>query len=135
MNMAALTLEDILEEIVGEIDDEHDQNFPGVRVMPGNRYLMEGTVTIRDLKREFDWNLPDEEYSTIAGLVVYESKTVPQVGQSFMFHGYRFDVVRRQRNQITLLRVVPPIKEEEGAENNSAQSNQPDGEAKPQESA
>ncbi len=65
-------------------------------------------MTIRDLNREFDWRLPDEEASTIAGLVIHEAQRIPEVGQSFAFHGFRFDIMRRQRNQILLLRVVPP---------------------------
>ena len=102
-----VTLEDILEEIVGEIDDEHDVSVPGVKNKPNGSYLVDGPVTIRDLKREFEWRLTSEDYSTVAGLVLHESKTLPEVGQSFTFFGFRFDIVRRKGNQVTLLRVKP----------------------------
>ncbi len=112
--MGIVTLEDILEEIVGEIDDEHDHAVTGVREQKNNSYVVDGTVTIRDLNREYDWGLPDEDYSTIAGLVLYESQTIPNIGQSFIFHGFRFDILRRQRNQITKIRIRPvPETEEE----------------------
>lgn len=107
--MGVVTLEDILEDIVGDIDDEHDMSVPGVKKQTNGTYLANGTVTIRDLKREFEWDLPDEKYATIAGLVLYEAQKLPDVGQSFMFHGFKFDVVRRHRNQITLVRVTPPV--------------------------
>lgn len=110
--MGVVTLEDILEEIVGDIADEHDIAVAGVRWQPGGTYLIDGTVTIRDLNREFDWNLEDEEYSTIAGLVIHEAKCIPNVGQSFTFYDFRFDVIRKHRNQLTLIRVTPPPKED-----------------------
>jgi Mg2+/Co2+ transporter CorB len=104
-----VTLEDILEEIVGEIDDEHDITVPGVRPQSDGTYFVDGTVTIRDLNREFEWQLPDEHYVTVAGLILHESQMVPEIGQSFAFYEYRFKIVKRVRNQLTLISVRPPV--------------------------
>ncbi len=102
-----VTLEDILEEIVGDITDEHDVAMPGVRRQPDGSINVDGAVSIRDLNRVMDWNLPDEEATTIAGLVIHEARSIPEVGQSFTFHGFRFRVLRRARNRITALRIQP----------------------------
>ncbi len=103
-----VTLEDILEEIVGDIADEHDVTVSGLRPEADGSVLVEGTVTIRDLNRQFDWDLPDEEAATVAGLVMHEARDIPKAGQTFAIHGFTFEVLRRQRNQITALRVRPP---------------------------
>jgi Mg2+/Co2+ transporter CorB len=102
-----ITLEDILEEIVGDITDEHDVQVPGVRKQPDGSVNVDGAVPIRDLNRVMDWNLPDDEATTIAGLVIHEARSIPEVGQSFTFHGFRFRVLRRARNRITALRIQP----------------------------
>jgi len=113
--MGLVTLEDILEEIVGDIKDEHDIAVQGVRPQPDGSVNVDGTVPIRDLNRAMNWDLPDEEAVTIAGLVIHEAQAIPEPGQRFAFHGYRFQVLRRQRNQITALRVDRvPTAEEEG---------------------
>lgn len=96
-----ITLEDILEEIVGAIHDEHDVQVQGVRPQPDGSVNVDGWVPIRDLNRATGWDLPDEEAVTVAGLVIHEARTIPEPGQSFVFHGYRFNVLRRQRNQVT----------------------------------
>jgi Mg2+/Co2+ transporter CorB len=108
-----VTLEDILAEIIGELPDENQvQERPDVRRRPDGSYLIDGSVPIRDLNRELDWNLPDETATTIAGLVIHEAQTIPDPGQRFAFFGYKFEVLRRHRNQITALRVTPPVKDE-----------------------
>ena len=104
-----VTLEDILEEIVGDIEDEHDVSVPGVRAQPNGSFIVDGTVTIRDLNRALGWDLPDEHYATIAGLILHESKRIPSVGQNFTFYGRRFKILKRQRNQITLVRVAEDV--------------------------
>ncbi len=106
-----VTLEDILEEIVGEIEDEHDAAIEGVRRQPDGGVVVDGSVSVRDLNRALDWNLPDVEWVTVAGLVIHEAQTIPDPGQTFIFHGHRFQVLRRQRNQVTSLRVSPPLGE------------------------
>lgn len=108
-----VTLEDILEEIVGDISDEHDIVVAGVRAQPDGSVVVDGSVPIRDLNRAMDWRLPDEEATTIAGLVIHEARSIPERGQNFTFHGFRFRVLRRERNRITALRIVPVPKEAE----------------------
>ncbi len=109
-----VTLEDILEEIVGEIDDEHDIVVEGVRRQPDGSVIVDGPVAVRDLNRVMDWDLPDDQAVTIAGLVIHEAQAIPLPGQTFIFHGHRFQILRRQRNQITALRVSPPVEGAEG---------------------
>ena len=105
--MGLVTLEDILEEIVGEIEDEYDSPVQGVRPQADGSLNVDGDVTIRDINRAMDWNLPDEEAVTVAGLVIHEAQSIPDVGQIFSFHGYRFKILRRRRNQITALKITP----------------------------
>ncbi|MGY8996302.1 MAG: transporter associated domain-containing protein, partial [Alphaproteobacteria bacterium] len=101
-----------LEEIVGEIEDEHDVAVADTAVAEDGSITVEGAATIRDINREFDWHLPDDEATTIAGLVIHEAQLIPEVGQIFVFHGFRFEVTARQRNQVTQLRVTPIGNEE-----------------------
>ncbi|WP_435258878.1 HlyC/CorC family transporter [Thioclava sp. FR2] len=104
-----ITLEDILEEIVGEITDEFDvvQKESGLKRAENGDFLVEGQMTIRDLNRATDWNLPDDEANTIAGLVIHEAQMIPNEGQAFSFHGFRFEVVQRRENRITKLKMRP----------------------------
>ncbi|ESQ87691.1 membrane protein [Asticcacaulis sp. AC460] len=102
-----VTLEDILEEIVGEIDDEHDAVFTAIRKQSDGSIHVDGDMPIRDLNRAMDWDLPDDVAVTVAGLVIHEARTIPEPGQTFLFYGRRFQIMRRQRNQITALKITP----------------------------
>ncbi|MFA7306810.1 MAG: HlyC/CorC family transporter [Hyphomicrobium sp.] len=102
-----ITLEDILEEIVGQITDEHDNPDSHIRMQSDGTVNVDGTVAIRDLNRHLDWDLPDDEATTIAGLVIHEAQTIPEPGQVFTFHGYRFEILRKSRNKITAIRIKP----------------------------
>jgi Mg2+/Co2+ transporter CorB len=114
--MGIVTLEDIIEEIVGDIRDEHDLPVAGIRLQADGSVLIDGSVTLRDLNRELDWHLPDDKASTLAGLVLHESRTIPEPGQKFLFYGFRFEVLRRQRNQLTLIKVIPQRGNAQGAD-------------------
>jgi Mg2+/Co2+ transporter CorB len=105
--MGLVTLEDIIEEIVGDITDERDVSLPGVWPQPDGSVHVEGSVPIRDLNRAMEWNLPDEQATTIAGLVIHEARSIPDVGQTFTFYGFRFGVLLKDRNRITSLRITP----------------------------
>ncbi|MDQ8699922.1 HlyC/CorC family transporter [Hyphomicrobium sp. LHD-15] len=107
-----ITLEDILEEIVGQISDEHDSAELHIRPQADGTINVDGTVPIRDLNRHMDWDLPDDEATTIAGLVVHEAQMIPEPGQVFTFYGYRMEILRRSRNKIAAVR----IKRLDGAE-------------------
>ena len=103
-----VTIEDILEEIVGEITDEFDPDAAHpIQKTKDGQYVVEGAMTIRDLNRATDWALPDEEANTIAGLVIHEAQMIPEVGQVFSFHGFRFEVRGREGNRVTKLKIRP----------------------------
>lgn len=106
--MGIVTLEDILEEIVGDIADEHDMPVVGVAADADGTFVCEGQVPVRDLNRELGWNLPEDVATTIAGLVLHEARRIPEVGQVYVFHGYRFEILGRERNRVTSLRILPP---------------------------
>ena len=104
--MGIVTLEDIIEEVVGDIEDEHDIPIMGARKNKDGSYNLNGNITIRDINREFGWKLPDENASTIAGLIFYEIKTIPLPGQIFSFYGFRFEILRAKKNHVGLLKVT-----------------------------
>jgi Mg2+/Co2+ transporter CorB len=104
-----VTLEDIIEEIVGEIADEHDIDVQGVKQEADGSVVVEGGVAIRDLNRALDWTLPDDEAVTIAGLVIHETQSIPDEKQAFTFHGKRFIVMKRDKNRITRVRIRPVV--------------------------
>src|SRR6201998_261496 len=120
-----VTLEDMLEEIVGDISDEQDIVVAGVRAHPDGSVVVDGSVPIRDLNRAMDWDLPDEEATTVAGLVIHEARSIPERGQSFTFHGFRFRVLRRERNRITALRIVPVPRDGEVEEKEPERAGRP----------
>lgn len=106
--LGLITLEDILEEIVGEIEDEHDEDVPDpITRLDSGAIEIDGAMTIRDLNRAMDWSLPDDEANTVAGLVIHEAQMIPETGQIFQFHGFRFHVLERVENRVTRLRLRP----------------------------
>jgi Mg2+/Co2+ transporter CorB len=105
--MGLLTLEDIIEEIVGDITDETDIAAAQAKPQSDGSLIVDGLVPIRDVNRLMDWDLPDDEATTVAGLVIHEAQTIPNPGQAFTFHDFRFEVLKRHRNRITSLRVMP----------------------------
>ena len=107
--MGIVTLEDIIEEIVGDIEDEHDIKIKGAKKSKDGKYTINGNVTIRDMNREFGWNLPDKNASTLAGLIFHEIKTIPEPGKIFSFYGFRFEIINVRKNHIELVRVIPLI--------------------------
>ena len=109
--LGIVTLEDIIEEIVGEIDDEHDvlkisKAAQDIKSISGRSYLVKGNVTIRELNKELNINIPVSNASTVAGLVLYESRTIPKKGQVFSFFDLKFEILSKKNNQITLVKII-----------------------------
>lgn len=110
--MGVITLEDILEEIVGDITDEHDTLGSDIEVLKSGAIIVEGTTPIRDLNRQFNWNLSDDEAITIAGYIIDQAEIIPLPGQIFDINGFKLKVLKRKRNQITQVKIIPPAPEE-----------------------
>ena len=101
-----ITLEDIIEEIVGEISDEHDIEVDQMVDTSDGKLIVDGGMSIRDLNRAYDWSLPDNEANTLAGLVIHEAQLIPNVGQVFNFHGFRFEILTKEKNRITKIKLA-----------------------------
>ncbi|MEM7071227.1 MAG: transporter associated domain-containing protein, partial [Pseudomonadota bacterium] len=105
--MGIITLEDILEEIVGTIHDEHDKIAKGIWEQENGSFVVDGAKSLRELNRELDWNLPEDGVSTVAGLILKETRMIPFAKQVFNFHGMRFEILERKRNRLERIRVIP----------------------------
>ena len=110
--LGVITLEDILEEIVGQIEDEHDVTIKEYKKLQENTYLIKGTANIRDINRALEWNLPDKDAKTISGILINACGIIPEVNQIFQFFGYQFEVVKKQKNLVSLLKLEKLSEEE-----------------------
>ena len=108
--LGLVTLEDLLEEIVGDIEDESDTLDVGLKIehQENGAIRLDGCANIRDVNRHLKWNLSDEHAATLAGLIMYEIERIPEVGQTFDIDGYTFTIIQKERNRITLVDVLPP---------------------------
>jgi len=104
-----ISLEDILEEIVGEIFDEFDKQIAGPDILSDKSVVVDGAMTIRDLNRSMDWKLPDEEASTIAGLVIDIAQKLPSINETIKIDKFHFTVLERQRTRITKINIKPIV--------------------------
>jgi len=111
--MGVITLEDILEEIVGDIADEHDTINSDIKILKTGAVVVEGSIPIRDLNRQFNWNLSDEEATTIAGYVIDEAEIIPLPGEKYKISDFTFEILKRSKNQITLIKIYPPEEDED----------------------
>jgi len=100
-----ISLEDILEEIVGEIFDEFDKQIAGPEILSDKSVVVDGAMTIRDLNRSMDWKLPDEEASTIAGLIIDVAQKLPSINETIKIDKFHFTVLERQRTRITKINI------------------------------
>ncbi len=105
--MGVVTLEDIIEEIVGDIQDEYDENNPDIKPNKNGSVIVDGDVPVRDLNRAMGWELPDEDAVTIAGLIIHEAESIPDKGQVFNFYGFKFEITGKTKNQITKVKISP----------------------------
>ena len=103
--LGMITLEDILEEIVGNIHDEYDTDYLTVEENLDGSFIIDGTIPVRDLNREMHWDLPVDIATTVAGLIINEAQMIPAKGQIFNFYGFRFEIIKKKRNQITKVKI------------------------------
>ena len=102
-----VTLEDILEEIVGEIQDEHDRTPASVERLPDGSYLIQARTNVDDLNEALDWNLPKEDYETVAGLVLATVHRIPRKGEEFQVPGYAITVLEADARRVTVVKIAP----------------------------
>ena len=103
--MGMISLEDIMEEIVGDITDEIDEGLTTVVKNEDGTLTINGGTEIRDINRIYNWDLPEEEANTLSGLIVHESRSFPTEGQVFNYYGFIFEILEVKDNLIHKIKV------------------------------
>lgn len=102
-----MTLEDILEEIVGEFTTSPDTFNRHLHPQPDGTYLVDASVTIRDLNKALHWHLPTDDARTLNGLILNYLETIPQTGTSFRVSNYPMEIIHVTNNAVKSVRIFP----------------------------